>query len=164
MQITHRTLLGLALTTILGVALAAPGSSQPAPFKQFIGSWELIGFTEYSRDGKELTRPMVGRLIYDDTGGVAAQLMPTDRTPAPPEASSEERWLANRRYISYFGSWSLTPKEQRVTHSVEGSLLQRWLGLDLHRYYDFPAENVLRLSLKREGRVISTLTWRRLEN
>lgn len=164
MKTPDRSLLRIALAGIISLCVAAAAAAQPAIFKRFLGTWQLVEFAQYSLDGETLVRPMIGRLVYDSAGGVAAQLMPTDRVPAPPGASAEDSWLANRRYTAYFGVWSLTPKEERITHTVEGSLLQDWIGQELHRYYEFPADNILRLSLKRDGKVVSSLTWRKLEN
>ncbi len=162
---SRRGLVLSGLLLVLAVGLTNETiDAQPAIFKKFLGTWELVGFSQISPDGETIDRPMIGRLTYDRAGGVTAQLMPTDRQPAPPGSSAEEQWASNRRYIAYFGTWSLTPKEQRVTHHVEGSVLQSWIGLDLHRYYEFPADNLLTLSLKRDEAVVSTLTWRLLED
>ena len=48
-----------------------------------------------------------------------------------------------------------------MVHHVVGSSRPDWIGSEQVRYYGFPADNTLTLSLKSGDRVTQTLTWER---
>lgn len=152
----------LGLLIAVGGTVAAPVKSDILDVKsRFVGNYELIAFETLGPDGQLVRREMTGRIMYDAAGNMAAQLMPAKRQPAPEGADATARWMANRGYTAYFGTFDVNAAEESVTHHVQGSVNLEWVGADLVRYYEFSGD-ILKLSLKRDGRVTGTLTWRRL--
>jgi len=102
----------------------------------------------------------VGRLMYDEQGEMSAHLM---RSGRPREAATTEaaRAAAYQAYLAYFGPFTIDPDKPIVVHHVVGSSRPDWIGSEQVRYYGFPADNTLTLSLKSGDRVTQTLTWER---
>ena len=101
----------------------------------------------------------IGRLSYDRFGNMAGLGMPID-LPSRAEQSSE-------RTIGGFGYWgkvSWDLDNGTVTHHVVGSpMAPQWVGGDNIRYFEFIEDDLLALSIRdAQGRIIGTLTWRRL--
>ena len=124
--------------------------------RQFVGNWKLLTFESRGEDGDLRLRPMAGRIMYDEDGNMAAQLMP--------EAEPDDR--GRRRYITYFGRFSIDATESKITHHVEASIFDRWVGTDLVRHYAFEESEsgMGRLTLSVfEGETETTrLVWERL--
>jgi len=119
---------------------------------RFVGTWKLVSYHSYPTDADPIERKMTGRINYDATGNMAAQLMPTRDT--------EERVTPG--YVAYFGKFAVDNEAGTVTHSVAGSNVSRWVNTDLVRHFEF-ADGHLTLSLKEEGRVTGALVWKRDE-
>src|SRR5262245_66299446 len=98
--------------------------------------------------------------MYDQQGVMSAQLM---RLARPREAATTEaaRAAAYQAYLAYFGPFTIEPDKQIVVHHVVGSSRPEWICSEQVRYYGFPADNTLTLSLKSGDRVTQTLTWER---
>ncbi len=92
----------------------------------------------------------VGRLMYDEQGEMSAHLM---RSGRPREAATTEaaRAAAYQAYLAYFGPFTIDPDKQIVVHHVVGSSRPDWIGSEQVRYYGFPADNTLTLSLEVRG-------------
>lgn len=131
--------------------LPAQETAEDRVESKFIGNWRLISFERFDAEGVATTVPMIGRIMYDADGNMAAQLMP--------EASGDDERV--RRYYAYFGAFELDIKDSRVTHHVESSNLRAWVGTELVRHFRFQ-DNDLILELRDGERVTSRLTWRKL--
>jgi hypothetical protein len=133
--------------------------------KQFVGHWRLVKFENFDEKGN--TRVAAydgGRIMYDASGNMSAQLMRSDRKPLATPSTEPERAAAYATYTAYYGKFTIDPAIGKVTHHVEGALNHNWVKTDLVRWYAFAADgNQLLLSIKNaEGRVTGTLTWERL--
>lgn len=149
------------------LCLTAPALAQRGAEaeKRFIGHWRLLTFENF--DDKGMSRVAEydgGRIMYDATGQMSAQLMRSSRARLSQPSTETERAAAYATYTAYYGRFSIDPAQSRVTHHVEGSVNPNWVKTDLVRYYAFsPDGNRLMLSLKNaEGRVTGTLTWERI--
>jgi hypothetical protein len=153
----------------VAAAIAAPAAQNPggssaaaaAAKRRLVGNWKLVKYEIFDPAGP--TRPGafdVGRLMYDEQGEMAAHLM---RSGRPREAATTEpaRAAAYQAYLGYFGPFTIDPDKQIVVHHVVGSSRPDWIGSEQVRYYGFPADNTLTLSLKSGDRVTQTLTWER---
>ena len=149
------------------VAPAVQNSTSSAPAaaakRRLVGNWKLVKYEIFDPSGP--ARPGnfdVGRLMYDEQGEMAAHLM---RSGRPREAATTEaaRAAAYQAYLGYFGPFTIDPDKQIVVHHVVGSSRPDWIGSEQVRYYGFPADNTLTLSLKSGERVTQTLTWERVQ-
>jgi hypothetical protein len=144
------------LLTFVGIVCAcalpssAPFTGQPAAvLAQLSGNWRLAKFVNVDETGAERDAGYEGgRIMYDNAGNMAAQLMRRSR----------------ENYVAYYGRVTIDPAAARVTHHVEGASIATWVGTDLVRYYELsPDGKQLKLSLRNpQGRVTGTLTWERL--
>ena len=124
--------------------------------EQFVGNWRLVSFESFGQNGEVTRRDMVGRIMYDKDGNMAAQLMPTNSRQEPENGRVPG-------YVAYFGTYEVDVDEGTVTHLPEGAVFTRWVSGELLRYFEFRDERLL-LSLKNDGRVTGTLTWERVHN
>ena len=118
-------------------ALVPPGVSG-----SLIGVWTLQSCVRTFADGHKEEpfgeRP-VGRIEYDKEGRMFALLMrPGRRSTLAPgleldTASVEEIREAVTGFVAYFGSYEVDDASQTVTHHVEASLVQSWVGTSLKR-------------------------------
>jgi len=154
---------------IVAAAIAVPaaqnsgGSAAAATKRRLVGNWKLVKYEIFDSAGP--ARPAAfdtGRLMYDEQGEMSAHLMRSGRSR---EAATTEtaRAAAYQAYLAYFGPFTIDPDKQIVVHHVVGSSRPDWVGSEQVRYYGFPADNTLTLSLKSGDRVTQTLTWERLK-
>jgi len=131
--------------------------------KRFVGNWKLVSYQAFSETGEARTLDYDGgRIMYDDRGYMAAQLMRSGRATSAP-ATDEERAAAFRGYTAYYGTYEIDEAKGVVTHHVEGALSPQWPGTTLVRYYAFSEDGKrLTLSIKTGDRTTGTLTWERL--
>jgi hypothetical protein len=131
---------------------------------ELTGTWRLVDFADLDKDGKWQYRfgehPR-GYFVYDATGHLHIQIM-----KAPPLApfveanavkgtppTAEHALAAYASYFAYFGTYTLDPEKQVVTHHVEGSLAPDFTGTDQPRPYKLEGD---RLEIG-DGK-----TWRRV--
>ncbi|MEW6321978.1 MAG: lipocalin-like domain-containing protein [Acidobacteriota bacterium] len=157
---------------VLAAALSAPwlalsaGAEQPTPVRErLVGTWRLVTYQIIGEDGKP-ARPGaydVGRITYDRSGQMSAQLMHSSQKADKPPATDEERVAAYRRYLGYFGPFSVDEARGIVVHHVAGSSNPSFVGSDLVRHYTFSSDgNQLTLAVKNGERVTQTLLWERI--
>jgi hypothetical protein len=133
--------------------------------KQLIGSYKLVSYETYARDGAVTRTPYtVGQISYDAAGRMSAQLMREDRQKLSSPATDAERAAAYSGFISYFGHYDLDAEKRTVTHHVEGALGPNMLGNALVRHFEFsPDGKSLFLSVKDGDRVAGKLRWDRYQ-
>jgi hypothetical protein len=142
---------------------AASRPSSPGAAR-FIGAWRLLSFQSFDASGA--ARPGaydVGIIIYDASGRMTAQLMHSSNKADQPITGDAERAAAYRRYLGYWGPFTVDESKGVVTHQAEGSSNPSWVGSNQVRHYSFAADGQrLTLSVKNGERVTSTLVWERM--
>jgi hypothetical protein len=154
-----KTLLALSLPGLLGLALPLQAAENIEALKQkFIGDYELVSFYRFPAAGGQEDTGFIGRISYDKFGNMSALGMPAD-LPARSAASAEPVTAG----FAYWGKVSWDIENSQVIHHVEGSPTRPdSVGGDNVRYYEHDGAT-LKLSVKDDdGRVVATLTWRKL--
>jgi len=140
--------------------------------RTFVGTWTLTAYEERLDDGTviyPLGKDATGRLMYDDDGHFAAQLMKVDR---PSFASgdvyggtTEETEAAYDGYLAYFGSYEVDTENHKMAHHVEATMFPNWVGVTQVRAYEFQGPNAMTLTtppLDVAGKTgVSVLAWKR---
>jgi hypothetical protein len=141
---------------------ASPATAGTAPF---IGAWRLVSFTSFDADSRA-PRPGAydtGIIIYDASGRMTAQLMHSSNRADRAPSTTDDRAAAYRRYLGYWGPFTVDTATGVVVHHVEGSSNPSWVGSKQIRHFSFAEEGTrLTLSVKSGDRVTSTLVWERL--
>ena len=152
-------LLSIILPAIL-LLIPAVGAQQAGGAEtvkaQLLGSWRLVRFNAISEDGEAERRPYsTGRIDYQATGLMNAQLMPEDW--------GDSNGTGSAGYIAYFGTFSVDIERQAVIHHVEGAYGRNMLGQSMSRYYEFADDgNTLYLEVRNNGRTTARLRWARV--
>jgi hypothetical protein len=142
------------------------------PIEAFVGTWQLTAYEERLDDGTviyPLGKDATGRIVYDEGGRFAAQLMKPGR---PGFASggvyggtAEETEAAYNGYLAYFGSYEVDDEHHNMLHHVEASLFPNWAGVTQVRAYEFHGESEMSLTtppLDVAGKKgVSVLAWKR---
>lgn len=147
-----------AMLLLIPVVGAQQASDEEAVKAQLLGSWRLVRFNAISEDGEVVRRPYsVGRIDYQATGLMNAQLMPEDW------GDSSGAGSAGAGYIAYFGTFSVDLERGAVVHHVEGAYSRGMLGQSMSRYYEFADDgNTLYLEVRNNGRTTARLRWARV--
>jgi hypothetical protein len=155
----------LLLATAGFVAHAQSRADVDRVRKQLVGSYKLMSYDNYGRDGAVTKSPYtIGQISYDAAGRMSAQLMRDDRQKMSSPATDADRAAAYAGFISYFGHYDLDTEKGTVTHRVEGALSPNMVGNALVRYFEFsPDGKSLFLSVKDGERVAGKLRWDRYQ-
>jgi len=160
---------GTAILLVLGIAgIVAHAQSRDdvdRVRKQLVGSYRLMAYDNYGRDGAVTKSPYtIGQISYDAAGRMSAQLMREDRQKMSSPATDAERAQAYSGFISYFGHYDLDAEKRTVTHHVEGAASPNMVGNALVRHFEFsPDGKSLFLSVKDGERVTGKLRWDRYQ-
>ena len=140
------------IAAVLTTSAAAQHRSNPTSDKaRLIGAWHLASIT--GPDGKPVSTPPVGMLIYTGDGHMSVQLM---YPKADPALSNE---YVQAGYEASFGSYDVDEARHMVTHHVQGSVTRDLLvGKDLPRMYEFTAHGHLIIKSARADEHWS-VTW-----
>jgi Lipocalin-like domain len=166
MMCAKRRLVVLAVVAALGGTMAsAQGGAGGTPVKdRLVGTWTLVKWDVFDANGGPTRTGAydVGRLTYDTVGQMSAHLMNSANRSSAAPASDAERAAAYRRYLGYFGPFTVDEARGVVVHHVIGSSNPTWPGSEQVRYYELSADGQrLSLSLKNGDRVTQTLYWER---
>ena len=150
------------------------GSSDLAAFAQqrtgsakdrLVGAWGLVSFVSFDANGA--SRPGaydLGRIVYDASGQMSAHLMHSSNKADASPATDADRSAAFRRYLGYYGPFTVDELTGIVIHHVLGSSNPNWVGSNQVRYFNLSEDgNKLTLSVKNQTRVTSTLVWERIK-
>ena len=115
-----------------------------------LGTWRLVSYETRDSTG-QLQYPMgehvTGQLIYDTDGNMSARMMRDDRLPFvandPCQGTDAEVRFAFEGHFSYFGTYTVNPTQQTVTHHVHGSSYPNYTGNDQIRHYSFDDARLL---------------------
>jgi hypothetical protein len=138
---------------------------------ELVGSWKLISFHSQDSTGQTaypFGRDAQGRLIYEPDGHMAVQLMNPNRprfTSDDPLVTSEaEVRSAFGGYTAYYGTYSVNPDAQTITHHIEAALLPNWAGTDQQRHFEFDGKYLTLKGPLLLGGVqgVVSLVWERL--
>jgi lipocalin-like protein len=152
--------------------IAAPDMAQVPSAPSLLGTWRLVSFE--ARDSKnQLQRPfgehVSGLLVYDAGGNMAAHVMKNGRplfaANDPDCGTDAEVRAAFEGYASYFGTYTIDPATQTVTHHVRGAWYPNWIGNDQLRHFAFEGSRLLLSTppLRSRGESLEyVLTWERL--
>jgi hypothetical protein len=160
------TVSALLLVAVAGLAGQAQSRKDVTKVRQqLIGSYKLISYDTYGRDGTVTKAPYtIGQISYDAAGRMSAQLMRENRQKLSSPATEAERAAAYSGFISYFGHYELDVEKRTVTHHVEGAVSPNMVGNGLVRHFEFsPDGKSLFLSVKDGDRVTGKLRWDRYQ-
>jgi opacity protein-like surface antigen len=154
----------VVFVVLFGAAAIAQSRAVSPSKERLLGAWNLVSFTSFDANGA--SRPGaydVGRIHYDAAGQMSAQLMHSSNKSDKTPATDEERSAAYRRYLGYYGPFTVDESSGTVTHHVIGSSNPSWVGSRQVRYFTLSDDgNRLTLAVKNNGRVTSTLVWERV--
>jgi hypothetical protein len=138
-------------------------ASQTSVKDRLVGSWELVSYEIIAADGTR--RPGSydrGQITYDASGRMSAHLMHSSNKADASPQTDELRATAFRRYLGYYGPFTVDTAGGTVTHHVEGSSNPSWVGSKQLRYFELSADNAqLTLSLRDGARTTQSLVWKR---
>jgi quercetin dioxygenase-like cupin family protein len=129
----------VAILSLLFSAVLACGGTVAAQGVDVVGTWKLVSVTGTAPDGRKNDAPFgvnpTGELHYTANGrvmlmlsyGARPQLSVADRVTAP----VAERAAAFATHFSYAGGYAIA--DGKVTHHIEVSSIQNWVGTDLVR-------------------------------
>jgi hypothetical protein len=126
----------VVFATIMTSAVAQNHPARSSGKDRLIGAWHLVANT--GPDGRLVSMPPAGMLIYTRDGHMSVQLM----YPRTETALYNEYVQAG--YEASFGSYEIDETKHMVTHHVQGSVTRDLLvGKDLPRIYQFTADGHL---------------------
>lgn len=133
---------------------------------RLIGNWTLVSYDAIAPDGSR-SLPFgraLGRLMYDEHGNMAGQVMRPDRAPVSLKESAQHVRAAYTGYIAYFGTYTVNDATDTVVHRVQGALNPSWVGGEQVRRMRFDGDLlILQADVVKTGQVIThVLTWRKL--
>jgi hypothetical protein len=136
-----------------------------------VGTWRLVSVSVQDRTGARRPywdeRPS-GLIIYTADGHMAAQVYDSRRPVlgVPWESASPE--AARTAFVglsTYFGTYTVDPQAQTVTHTVEGAMVPDWIGSKLVRSYRFLDPDRVELGVVPDAQVVASglvLAWERV--
>jgi hypothetical protein len=129
----------MTLTRRMLVLLLAATPAIAAPAPQVVGTWTLVSATSTDDKGQGMRAPYgkspSGMLIYNADGSMSIVISNEGRKPlsvADREAApAEERAQAFASFLAYSGRYKVAG--DKITHHIEVSSVQNWVGSDLVR-------------------------------
>jgi hypothetical protein len=155
-----------AAALLLVLIASFSGAAQtPRVADRLVGAWRMLSFESFDQNG--VARPGnydTGMIIYEASGRMSAQLMHSSNKASAPLAADADRATAYRRYLGYWGPFTVDEAKNVVVHRVEGSSNPSWVGSNQVRHYVLaPDGQRLTLSVRNGERVTSTLVWERIK-
>jgi len=155
--------------------LAYAGTSADAERKKFIGVWKLMSGVSKDQVTGEVRYPWgknpVGRLSYEESGRMFAQLMNPGRrsvggmsnrgaAAAIADASADDMREMLTGFNAYFGTFDVDAPSRTVIHHLQSALIPSWVGTDQRRKYEFPRPDQL-VILNTASQADYRLVWQR---
>ena len=131
--------------------------------QRLVGAWELVSFENIGADGTRTPGAYDrGQITYDASGRMSAHLMHSSNKADATPQTDDLRAAAYRRYLGYYGPFTVDAAAGTVLHLVEGSSNPSWVGSRQLRYYELSSDNAqLTLSLRNGARTTAALVWKR---
>jgi hypothetical protein len=110
------------------------------PRKSVLGAWSLVSLKRFRNDAFyrfPMGEAAVGRLIYSDSGVMAAFLMSAEWIAG----TAKPDWST---FLSYSGHWRILNGDT-VFHDVDAASITTLIGRPLERYLSFTADGMLQL-------------------
>jgi hypothetical protein len=167
-SVNPATVCTAAMLCTCGFVLAQQPAS--AARSRFIGVWRLVSVESKAKNG-DVSYPYgdkpIGRLTYDKSGRMSAQLMRPARKGPPAKnaqtaarnASLEELREMLNGFVSYFGTFDVDESTRTVIHHVRASLYPRAVGTDLMRTYEFSGNRLILTAVLEDA--VNRLVWER---
>ena len=163
------------LSSLPFAPLACAAANADEERQKFIGGWKLISGVSRHQVTGEVRYPWgknpVGRLSYDKSGRMFAQLMNPGRrvvggksdrgsAAAIAEASADDMREMLTGFNAYFGTFDIDASSRTVVHHVQSALIPSWVGSDQRRKYEFSGRDQL-VILNTAGQADYRLVWQR---
>lgn len=174
-MIARRRILSAAAAGGATVRLSAAPASTVRD--KLIGVWRLVSYEMKDKASGQVTLPYgdkpEGRITYDRSGRMSAQLMRPGRSPLKGKvpqagafailatASEAELREMTGGFIAYYGAFDVVEAERTIVHHVKGCLLPNWVGTDLRRQYEFDASGRRLTLIAETPRATGRLLWER---
>jgi hypothetical protein len=111
---------------------------------KLIGTWKLVSASSTTSTGERNETPYglnpAGFLTYSGDGRVTALISYGGRKPLSVAAGTEEQAEAFKTFLAYAGRYTLSG--EKVSHYVEVSSIQNYVGKDLVRTVKFQGDQV----------------------
>ena len=154
----------LAMAEFIAFAAGVFGSTDD----KLLGTWKLVSASSTTSSGERSETPYgpnpVGFLTYTTDGRVTAMISNTGRTSLSIGGGTlEEQAEAFKTFLAYAGRYTLSG--DKVTHYIEISSIQNYVGKDLVRSVKFQGDQIILVTLPTPvNRKIQTveLIWQRL--
>src|SRR5919109_3332701 len=108
-------------TLVMLLLSASVTSVQSRPVaERLVGAWRLVSFESFDQNGT--ARPGnydTGMIVYDASGRMSAQLMHSSNKASAPLTADGDRAAAYRRYLGYWGPFTVDEAKSIVVHRVE---------------------------------------------
>jgi Lipocalin-like domain len=134
-------------TAILAMAefIAFSTSVFEHPNDKLVGAWTLVSASSTLSTGERSETPYgpspVGFLTYTGDGRVTALISYDGRKPLGTLPSTEEQAEAFKTFLAYAGRYVLSG--DKVTHHIEISSIQNYVGRDLVRRVKFQGDQII---------------------
>ena len=131
----------LAMAEITGLSENGFGSATD----KLVGTWKLLSASTTASTGERSETPYgvnpVGFLTYTDEGRITAMISHSGRKALfSGGGSPEEQAEAFKTFFGYAGRYTVTG--DKVTHHVEISSIENYVGRDLVRYVKFHGDRI----------------------
>jgi len=134
---------------------------------KLLGMWKLVSASSTTSTGQRNEAPYglnpVGFLTYSEDGRVTALISYGGRKPLSAAAGMEDQAEAFKTFLAYAGRYTLS--DDKVTHHVDISSIQSYVGKDLIRSVKFQGDQITLVTppTRLNGKTqIIELIWQRL--
>ncbi len=115
------------------------------PIDKLVGTWKLVSASTTTPTGERSGTPYglnpMGFLTYTDEGRIAAMISHDGRKALFSGGGSlEEQAEAFKTFFGYAGRYTVSG--DKVTHHVEISSIENYVGRDLVRYFKFQGDRL----------------------
>ena len=161
------------LTRRMLVLLLAASPALAVPATKVVGVWTLLSATATDEKGQDPRTPYgknpTGMLIYNADGSMSIVISNEGRKPlSVPDreaAPADERAQAFATFLAYSGHYKVVG--DKMTHHIEVSSVQNWVGTDLVRTVEVKGDRLVLKTpaVRLGGRLqIVELAWQRTAN
>jgi hypothetical protein len=139
-----------------GSAVGAPAPPQTLTVRNpFVGWWKLVYRDTPQKDGNVKREEEHGRLVYDERGNMAVQLVRAGRDMLPAGADPKQ---AISMFAAYWGTYVVDEVRGTLVHWIEGAPDPSQTGKSSPHTFKFLPDGKLALTS-----ASSTSTWERIK-